>query len=71
MKLPHGDHAVVELDKLTEYCLNSDDPRGKHKARVFLASCGFTIENADLMRQQLLEVAARGNESSTHFHPPG
>jgi len=45
MRLPGGDAAVVDLRKLTEYCLNPDHPRGKHKARVF-ATLGFTLENA-------------------------
>jgi hypothetical protein len=57
MKLPNGDRAVVELEKLTDYCLNPDHPRGKHKARVILAACGFSAENAELMREQLLDAA--------------
>ncbi|MCI0335187.1 MAG: hypothetical protein L0228_18415 [Planctomycetes bacterium] len=58
MKLPNGEGAVLDVEKLTEYCLNPDHPRGKHKARVFRAACGFTAENAELMREQLLEAAA-------------
>jgi hypothetical protein len=58
MKMPNGDRAVVDLVKLTDYCLNPDHPRGKHKARVFLAACGFTSENAESMRDQLLDAAA-------------
>ena len=37
---------VVDLLKLTGYCLNPEHPRGKHKARVF-ATLGFTAENAE------------------------
>ena len=59
MKLPNGDRAAVDLGKLTGYCLNPDHPRGKHKARVFLAACGFSAENAELMREQLLDAAAQ------------
>ncbi len=54
MKLPNGERAAVDLEKLTDYCLNPDHPRGKHKARVFLGACGFAAENAELMREQLL-----------------
>jgi hypothetical protein len=57
MKLPNGDRAVVDVVKLTEYCLNPDHPRGKHKARVFLAACGFSPDHAELMRDQFLEAA--------------
>jgi len=35
MKMPGGDKAIVEREKLTGYCLNPNHPRGKHKARVF------------------------------------
>ena len=49
MKLPNGDHAIVEIGKLLEYCLNSQHPRGRNKARVF-ASVG--IREADGGRTQ-------------------
>jgi hypothetical protein len=35
MKMPGGHAAIVDRQKLTEYCLNPEHPRGKHKARVF------------------------------------
>lgn len=57
MKMPGGDAAIVDPEKLTGYCLNPDHPRGKHKARVF-ATLGFTVENADVLRTALLKAAA-------------
>jgi hypothetical protein len=57
MRIPHGDAAIVDRQKLTEYCLNPEHPRGKHKARVF-ATLGFTLENADELRAALLRAAA-------------
>ena len=59
MRLPNGDRATVDLEKLIDYCLNPDHPRGKHKARVFRSACGLTAENAEMMRQQLLEAAVQ------------
>ena len=50
MRLPGGDAAIVDLDKLTGYCLNPDHPRGKHKARVFAATLGLTSEHAVILR---------------------
>jgi hypothetical protein len=47
----------MDRQKLTEYCLNPEHPRGKHKARVF-AALGFTAENADDLRAALLLAAA-------------
>jgi hypothetical protein len=39
----------------------SDHPRGKHKARVFQAACGFSAQNAELMRDQLLTAVIEGD----------
>ena len=60
MKMPGGDAAIVDRQKLTGYCLNPEHPRGKHKARVF-ATLGFTAENADALRAALLMAAASGD----------
>ena len=57
MKIPGSDAAIVDRQKLTGYCLNSEHPRGKHKARVF-ATLGFTAENADKLRAALLIAAS-------------
>lgn len=57
MKMPGGEAAIVDLAKLTGYCLNPEHPRGKHKARVFAAALGFTAENADQLRAALLAGA--------------
>lgn len=58
MKLPGGERAVVELAKLTDYCLDQTHPRGRHKARVFGARVGFTRGEAGLLRAELLRAAA-------------
>jgi len=58
MKLPGGEDAIVDPEKLTGYCLNPEHPRGKHKARVFATALGFTAENADDLRAALLTAAA-------------
>ncbi|HXG48805.1 MAG TPA: hypothetical protein VNO52_14360, partial [Methylomirabilota bacterium] len=35
MRLPNGERAIVDIQKLTAYCLNLQHTRGRHKARVF------------------------------------
>ena len=62
MTLPNGDRAVVDLVKLTGYCLNPDHPRGRHKARVFAAALGLTADHADVLREALM-AAARTEEA--------
>lgn len=58
MRMPGGDVAIVDREKLIGYCLNAEHPRGKHKARVFAAVLGFTAANADELRTALLAAAA-------------
>lgn len=40
--LPNADKAVVPLEKLLGYSLDSSHPVGKHKARVFASALGMT-----------------------------
>jgi hypothetical protein len=61
MKLPNAEFAIVDLEKLIDYCLNPEHPRGKHKARVFEAACGLTAEYSEAMRIQLLEAAVKND----------
>jgi hypothetical protein len=48
---------VVEIAKLRDYCLSESHPRGRHKARVFRSRMGVTSNDADLLRDVLLEAA--------------
>jgi uncharacterized protein DUF6883 len=61
MKLPNGEHAIVDRRKLEEYCLNAHHPRGRNKARVF-ASVGIGQADTEVLRKALL-AAARHAES--------
>jgi len=54
MKLPHADHAIIEIAKLRDYSLNPLHPEGKHKARVFASSLGFTAKDAEILRNMIL-----------------
>lgn len=58
MKLPNGEHAIVDIRKLQAYCLNPQHSRGRNKARVF-ASVGIQEADAEELRSALL--AAAGN----------
>jgi Rhodopirellula transposase DDE domain len=57
MLLPNGEQAVVDLSKLSDYCLNQEHPRGQHKARVFASSLGLTAVDGELLRAALLTAA--------------
>ena len=64
MRLPNGEHAIVEIRKLRDYCLNPDNPRGSNKARVFAAVLGLTAADAEQLRKALLHAAHAGDALS-------
>jgi len=59
MRLPNGLDAVVEIEKLRDYCLSRTHPLGRHKARVFEAALGLTSADATFLQQQLRQAAIR------------
>jgi hypothetical protein len=56
MKLPSGDSAFIDLNKLRHYSLNPNHSRGKHKARLFAAILGLTSQDAELLRSFIIEA---------------
>ena len=57
MKIPNAEHAIVDIGKLRDYCLNSEHNDGKHKARLFSAALGMGINDAEALRDALLHAA--------------
>jgi hypothetical protein len=57
--LPNGAHARVDDRKLLEHVLNPSHPVGGHHAAVFDRVLGINRSNAHLLRDALLEGAAR------------
>ncbi|MGE0210187.1 MAG: DUF6883 domain-containing protein [Parvibaculaceae bacterium] len=53
--LPDHEHAIIDLRKLTDYCLNSRHPRGRHKARVFQDALGIGQREALWLKEALLD----------------
>ncbi len=56
MKLPNADRAVIEIEKLRDYCLSSSHPRGRHKARVFVTALGITADDSDDLKRAILSA---------------
>jgi len=56
MLIPNPQNAVVDIRKLRDYCLNPEHDDGKHKARLFSSILGMTPDNAEELRQILLEI---------------
>jgi hypothetical protein len=57
MKLPNPQRAIVDIEKLRDYWLSPVHPRGRHKARVFAAALGVTVDEAEVLRDALLAAA--------------
>ena len=56
MKLPNGDGAQLGT-KLEDYSLNPEHRQGRHKAHVFQSVLGVTPENAQILREAILNAA--------------
>jgi hypothetical protein len=54
MKLPNASTAFVDIRKLSEYVLDENSPRGRHKARVFRSALGITVVDADALAELIL-----------------
>ena len=61
MELPNCEAAVVDLQKLERYSLNSNHESGGHKARVFRAALGLTIQDAGWLKERVLIIARQGD----------
>ena len=56
MKLPNAESAFVDLEKLRHYALDPTHRIGRHKARLFTASLGLGLEDAEELRILLLDA---------------
>ena len=54
MRLPNAARAIVDIEKLRDYCLSENHPRGKHKARVFELVLGLTSSDVLELRDAIL-----------------
>ncbi len=56
MLIPNAEKAVVDIRKLSNYCLNLEHDEGKNKALLFSTIFGMTAKDAENLRKILLEV---------------
>lgn len=56
MKIPNAEHAIVDIRKLRDYALNTEHRVGRHKARLFSALLAMNIDDAEMFRDELLQV---------------
>lgn len=56
MILPNAKKAFIDLRKLHDYSLSFESPKGRHKARVFASALGIINDDAEKLRDILLEI---------------
>jgi hypothetical protein len=56
MKIPNCEDAIVDIRKLRDYCLSMEHLRGRHKARVFRSVLEMTADDAEPLRDKLIEI---------------
>ena len=57
MHIPNAENAVVDIRKLRDYALSPTHRIGRHKARLFAALLDISIDDAEELRDLLLQVA--------------
>lgn len=53
MVLPHFQRAVIPIEKLRDYALEMNHPKGKHKATLFKSELGIELHHAEAFRELL------------------
>jgi hypothetical protein len=71
IRLPRATRATIPTDKLVNYALDPNHPRGRHKARVFASALGIGAANWRYLHNQILEALADAPVRSTRITPFG
>lgn len=66
MKLPNAENAVVDIEKLRDYCLNPNHEEGKHKARRFKEKLGIDSSDAERLRGAILDAILKAEARNKH-----
>ncbi|GLI52684.1 DUF6883 domain-containing protein [Thermodesulfovibrio yellowstonii] len=70
MKLSNYEKALIDNEKILNYLLSETHPVGKFKAKFF-RSLGFNANNADLLKNALLQIACDGTVTKAIDTPFG
>jgi hypothetical protein len=75
MILPNADRAIVPIEKLEKYCLNSSHDGGKHKSHLFSSLLGLEAVDADRLQRIIFHAAqkydavyTKTSEHGKHYH---
>lgn len=57
VKIPNGENAFIDMRKLRDYALDPEHRVGKHKARLFAALLDMNKDDAEGLRDILIQAA--------------
>ncbi|MDZ4659196.1 MAG: hypothetical protein SH868_16615 [Bythopirellula sp.] len=60
MKLPSGERAFVDRQKLFAYSLDPEHDEGRHKAHLFESLLGINLQNGELLLSAVGQAAMSG-----------
>ena len=71
MFVPNAENAVIDIRKLTDYCLDTNHEVGKHKAYIFEKVLNLTVEDAGKLRGELPFAVKNSEARSGKFDKYG
>jgi hypothetical protein len=63
VRLPNGDQAIVDSEKIRGYLLSPSHPVGRFKS-VFFGALGYSVNQWEVLRDDLLDVARTADAES-------
>jgi hypothetical protein len=71
MKLPNGNRAFIDSQKLAGYSLDINHTEGKHKARVFQSALELGLDDVEELKTALLNAIQAQDATPTNRNPYG
>jgi hypothetical protein len=71
MKLPNGEKAFIDIQKLAGYSLDPNHTEGKHKARVFQSALQLGLDDVEELQAALLNAVQTQDATPTNRNPYG
>lgn len=70
-RLPRANEAIIPREKLTDYALDPEHPRGQHKARVFSSALGINQADWRYLLDAIMGALPDAAVRSTRISPFG
>ena len=65
MKLPNFEKAIIDIEKLRDYCLSFEHPVGKHKALMFKKKLNFSFADSYKLKDEIADAVSKNEAHET------